>query len=54
MCQQQGRRGLHLLRPHWASAPVYAERQRENFIGSYDNTDIFFKLMDAMGLSPDA
>ena len=35
--------------------PVYAEGvNAENFIGSYDNTDIFFKLMDAMGLTPDA
>ncbi len=35
--------------------PVYAQgKNAEGFIGSYDNTDIFFKLMDAMALTPGA
>ena len=33
--------------------PVYAQGVcAEDFVGSYDNTDIFFKLMSAMGLTP--
>jgi alkaline phosphatase len=33
--------------------PVYAQGQNaELFTGSYDNTDIFHKLMNAMGLTP--
>ena len=35
--------------------PVYAHGQNADlFVGSYDNTDIFFKLMGAMNLTPDA
>ncbi len=35
--------------------PVYAHGvNSENFVGSYDNTDIFFKLMSAMGLTPES
>ncbi|MDO5022632.1 MAG: alkaline phosphatase [Eubacteriales bacterium] len=35
--------------------PVYAQGVcSEDFVGSYDNTDIFFKLMSAMGLTPES
>ena len=34
--------------------PVYAEGVgAENFLGFFDNTDVFFSFMSAMGLTPD-